>query len=241
MTDLRKSIASEIRALMRLIYHRIYISTKLKKSIKDQFCVLIFDSPIVDKVCFNTNVFWLGIPLRKCPMDLWIYQEIIHHLEPDIIIECGTSYGGSALFLASICDLVNNGTVITIDIEDIANKPRHKRIKYLHGSSTSQEIVEQIQKLIAPKDKVMVILDSDHHKEHVLDELRIYSQFVTKGSYLIVEDTVLNGHPVRPDFGPGPMEAVEEFLKENKIFTVDQDKEKFYVTFNPKGYLRKLE
>ena len=85
----------------------------------------------------------------------------------------------------------------------------------------------------------MVDLDSDHKKDHVLQELKIWSPFVTTGNYLIVEDTDLNGHPVRPDYGPGPMEALEEFLKENKDFAVDQTREKFLLTFNPRGYLRK--
>jgi cephalosporin hydroxylase len=177
----------------------------------------------------------------KCPLDLWIYQEIIFEQKPDMIIECGTANGGSALFLASICDLVNNGKIITIDIENKQNKPRHKRIKYLVGSSTAENIVDQIRKLISDKNKVMVILDSDHHKEHVLNELTIYSKFVTKGSYIIVEDTNINGHPVFPDFGPGPMEAIEEFLKENKIFVIDYNNEKFYLTYNPRGYLLRMK
>lgn len=232
-------LINEIKILRRLIYHRIYINAELEKSIVDQFCKLYFDSYVAGKTSFNT--FWLGIPTRKCPTDFWIYQEIIFELKPDIIIECGTAHGGSALFLASMCDLVNNGKVITIDIVDTKGRPEHKRIKYLHGSSTSEEIAEQVRKLITPKDKVMVILDSDHKKAHVLNELKIYGELVTKGSYLIVEDTVLNGHPVFPEFGPGPMEAVEEFLKENKAFVADRDKEKFYLTFNPKGYLRKVK
>lgn len=86
----------------------------------------------------------------------------------------------------------------------------------------------------------MVILDSDHHKEHVLKELRTYSRFVTLDSYLIVEDTNINGHPVYLDFGPGPMEAVEEFLTENSQFFVDRTKEKLLLTFNPCGYLRRI-
>jgi cephalosporin hydroxylase len=85
----------------------------------------------------------------------------------------------------------------------------------------------------------MVILDSDHHKDHVLRELEIYSKFVTNGSYIIVEDTNINGHPVRPKFGPGPTEAVKEFLKGSRDFVIDKSREKFFLTFNPNGYLKK--
>jgi len=89
-------------------------------------------------------------------------------------------------------------------------------------------------------EKAIVILDSDHGKEHVLDELRIYSRFVSRDSYLIVEDTNLNGHPVNPDFGPGPMEAVQDFLKNNDQFIIDKSREKFYLTFSPGGFLRRV-
>ena len=148
--------------------------------------------------------------------------------------------GGGAFYLASICDLVNNGTVITIDIEGREGSPKHRRIKYLLGSSTSKEIEEEVGNLISAGAKVMVILDSNHHKEHVLNELRIYGKWVTKGSYIIIEDTNINGHPVLPDFGSGPMEAVDEFLKENGDFVVDRSKEKLLLTFNPRGYLKKV-
>jgi cephalosporin hydroxylase len=185
------------------------------------------------------NTFWLGVPVMKCPLDLWEYQEIIYDLKPDIIIECGTAAGGGALFLASMCDLVNHGNVITIDIESKRDKPMHKRIKYLLGSSTSGEIIEEIRKLIRDKHKVVVILDSDHHKEHVLNEMQIYSEFVTQESYLIVEDTNINGHPVGGNFGPGPMEAVNQFLTEHNNFLIDQRREKFYLTFNSHGYIIK--
>lgn len=217
---------------------RICVSAKQEKKVVDLFHKLYYDTS--DKTWCNT--FWFGIPTRKCPLDLWIYQEIIFELKPNIIIECGTANGGSALFLASICDLLNNNTkIITIDIEDKEGKPQHKRIKYLLGSSTSEEIVENVRQLINANDKVLVILDSNHHKEHVLSELIIYSNFVTKGSYIIVEDTNLNGHPVRPRFGPGPTEAIEEFSKEKgKDFIIDSTREKFYLTFNPKGFLKKI-
>lgn len=182
----------------------------------------------------------MGVLTRKCQLDFWIYQEIIFELKPDVIIECGTASGRSALFLSAVFDLVNNGRVITIDIEDVKGRPQHKRIKYLLGSSTSEETIREIRRLIGDKDKVMVILDSDHRKEHVLNEMRIYNKFVTKGHYLIVENTNINGHPVALEYGPGPMEVAEEFLKENKNFIVDKSKEKLYMTFNPKGYLRKV-
>jgi len=225
--------------LLRGIYHRIYIAPNLEKDTIDQFHKLYYDSHIFGKTYAST--FWLGVQALKCPLDLWIYQEIIFEITPDVIIECGTAYGGGTLFLASMCDLVNNGTVVTIDIKNRESRPQHKRIKYLLGSSTSEEIAGQVGELISSKDKVMVILDSDHRKEHVLKELRIYGKFVTKGSYIIVEDTNVNGHPVRPSFGPGPMEGVEEFLKENKNFVIDKEREKFLMTFNPRGYLKKRE
>jgi cephalosporin hydroxylase len=239
LTKFLRRLKNEVMTLRKVIYHRIYISHKLEKNIVDQFHKFYYDAHIFGGTWANT--YWLGVPTEKCPLDLWIYQEIIFEVKPDVIIECGTGGGGSALFLANMCDLVDNGRVISIDIEYREDRPKHERITYLIGSSTSEEIVRKVEGLIGEGDKVMVILDSDHHKEHVLKELKIYSKFVTKGSYLIVEDTNINGHPVAPDFGPGPMEAVEEFLKENKSFIIDKTREKFYLTFNPKGYLKRIK
>jgi cephalosporin hydroxylase len=114
-------------------------------------------------------------------------------------------------------------------------------ITYLLGSSTASEIVDEVKKRAQGKNKILVILDSDHSKEHVLGELRAYSPLVNVGSYVIVEDTNVNGHPVAKSFGPGPMEAAEAFLKENSFFSVDKSKEKFYLTFNPSGYLKRIK
>jgi len=189
---------------------------------------------------FN-NTYWLGTNVQKTPMDLWVYQEIVHELRPDLIIETGTYKGGSALYLASLCDLENNGQVATVDIEAYPNRPQHKRIQYLLGSSTSPAIVEQFKSLAAGKRTVMVDLDSAHSMQHVLNELRLYSPMVTKGSYLIVEDTHFNGHPILRHFGPGPTEAVQAFLKENHDFVIDKEREKLLLTFNAGGYLRKIK
>lgn len=189
----------------------------------------------------NLLTFWFGVPTMKNPLDLWIYQEIIFEIRPDIIIECGTFRGGSALFFASMCDLLGNGKVLTIDIENYEGKPQHNRIIYLHGSSTSSDIISSVKSLIKKNDKVLVCLDSDHHKHHVLNELNLYSKLVSKGSYIVVEDTNINGHPVYREYGEGPMEAVKNFLLNNSEFIIDKSREKYLITFNPNGYLKKVK
>ncbi len=129
---------------------------------------------------------------------------------------------------------------MTIDIFEYPNRPQHPRITYLFGSSTSDAIFQEVKNSIHPGERVMVSLDSDHHKAHVLNELRLYSTIVTVGNYLVVEDTDINGHPILPEFGPGPMEAVEEFLKNNPDFMQDRSREKFGVTMFPGGWLKRV-
>lgn len=186
-----------------------------------------------------SNTHWLGVPAQKCVFDLWVYQEILNELRPAAIVECGTANGGSALFLASVCDLLGLGKVITVDIVDKPGRPSHERITYVTGSSTDPEVVARVRGLVGSGAPVLVILDSDHERDHVLNELRLYAPLVSAGSYLIVEDSNVNGHPVVSDFGPGPAEAVEQFLAETEEFEVDRSREKFFLTFNPSGYLRK--
>lgn len=207
------------------------------RAISNQFHKLYYHSPA--RPWLNTH--WLGIPVLKCPLDVWIYQEIIHEIKPDVIIECGTYKGGSALFFAALCEFIKHGRVITIDIQEDAQRPKHERITYLLGSTIASEIVAQVRALIKPNETVMVVLDSDHSMPYVLQEMKTYSTFVTSGSYLIVEDTSINGHPVAPQYGPGPMEAVQVFLQENNSFVVDKTREKFFMSFNPNGYLKKVK
>ena len=177
----------------------------------------------------------LGSPFSNFPL-IFLYQEMIYELKPDLIIECGTCYGGSALYLASILDLIGKGHVLTIDIFPQPNRPSHDRITYLTASSVSVTAVQTILSMRKPDDVILVILDSDHSKEHVAKELLLYQSIVTTGSYMIVEDTSINGNPVSPDWGPGPMEAVEEFLATNNNFIIDESKHKFFISFNPKGF-----
>ncbi|MGH3119186.1 MAG: CmcI family methyltransferase [Gaiellales bacterium] len=185
------------------------------------------------------QTYWLGVPIQKSPLDCWVYQELIYDLHPDLIIETGTDLGGSALFLASICDLVGHGRVVSIDVRSAA-RVTHPRITFLLGDSTSAEILEQVRGIAADTERVLVILDSDHHATHVGRELRAYREFVSKGSYLVVEDTNVNGHPVMPEHGPGPYEAVEEFLREDSQFQVDRSREKFLMTYFPNGFLKRV-
>lgn len=182
---------------------------------------------------------WLGTRVVKPPSDLWAYQEIIWETKPDIIIECGTFEGGCAYYMASICDLLKNGQVITIDLTDSPLRPTHPRITYIKGSTIADDIIAQVRKLVPPGKKVMVILDSNHRKGYVLKEMTLYAPLVSPGCYLVVEDTHLNGHPIESNYGPGPMEAVEEFLKHNSQFGTDLSCEKFMFSFNHKGYLKR--
>ena len=185
------------------------------------------------------DLHWFGYRTIKTPMDMWVYQEIVTETRPEVIVECGTAFGGSSLFLASLFDLLGRGEVITIDIEARPNQPSHPRISRIVGSSTDPAVAEHVRRQVGGR-RAMVILDSDHHEPHVSGELRAYSGLVSVGCYLVVEDTNLNGHPVLPEHGPGPMEAVEAFLPAAPEFEVDRSRERFMLTLNPGGFLKRV-
>jgi cephalosporin hydroxylase len=184
-----------------------------------------------------SNTTWMGVPLIKCPFDLWVYQEILFERRPDVIVETGTYRGGSAYFLASILDLIGSGRVITIDIEEHEGRPQHPRVTYLTGSSVSPEIVSEVRESIASEERAMVILDSNHHSKYVLREMRAYASLVGVGDYLVVEDTSIELW--QSEWTSGPMEGVQAFLAEDDRFEVDRSREKFFMTWNPSGYLRR--
>ncbi|HSL32635.1 MAG TPA: CmcI family methyltransferase [Candidatus Limnocylindrales bacterium] len=188
----------------------------------------------------SLNVNWLGYRATKCPFDAWTYQEILVETRPQVVIESGTRLGGTSVFLASIFDLLGGeGRVVTIDVNADPRLPKHPRIEYLTGSSLDGAIVDRVRAAAAGK-RTMVILDSLHTAEHVGAELALYADLVSIGCYLIVEDGNVNGHPVLPDYGPGPTEAVEAFVATTDAFVVDRDRERFMVTLNPGGYLRRV-
>ena len=122
------------------------------------------------------QTFWLGVTVRKCAFDLWAYQEILVETRPDLIVETGTYLGGSAFYLASICDLLGHGKVVTVDISAPPGRPRHRRITYLQGSSTDPGIVDRVARRARRAKRVMVVLDSNHSRDHVLRELEVYGR-----------------------------------------------------------------
>ncbi len=186
-----------------------------------------------------TEARWLGAQALKNPLDLWVYQEIVFETRPELIVETGTYRGGSALYLASLCDLRGAGEVVSIDVEPIRDDyPGHPRITYLGGrSSTDPEVVEEVRRRVDGRP-VLVILDSDHSQAHVEAELRAYAPLVPVGCYVIVEDS--NIGRIRKDLMPGPLEAIQTFLAKNDGFEIDRSREKFLITFNPSGYLKRV-
>src|ERR1700674_621167 len=188
---------------------------------------------------FDTiNLSWFGYEVAKCPLDLWIYQELLVRTRPDFVVETGTFAGGSALFFAMVLDYLGHGRVLTIDINFRPDRPQHSRISYMTGSSVDAAITAQVVATVG-RHRAMVVLDSDHGAAHVYAEMVSYGRLVQTGDYLIVEDTNVNGHPTFPDFGPRPMEAVDKFLSTNDEFVIDQRCERFLMSLNPRGYLRR--
>ena len=190
---------------------------------------------------------WRGIPLQKNPCDLWMLIELMQLVRPSVIVETGTAYGGSALFFSDIMRLLELPcTIITVDPNPRWSfDPEARGIKSLIGYSTAPAIVANVTAIVnatarGSQGAVMVVLDSDHSEDNVTHELCVYSPFVTVGSYLIVEDTNVNGHPSSPDHGPGPFEAVEKFLARNQHFAIDPNCQKYLLTFNPNGWLRRV-
>lgn len=181
-----------------------------------------------------------GIPIQKHPVDLWVYMELLYRHRPDVVIEIGTLYGGSALVLAHQMTLIGTGRVITVDHDHwpVFNAAmRHPRIQLITGDAVS--VVKQVASSIDQDEKVMVIEDSSHTFDNTLAVMNAYGPLVTPGSYMIVEDTIC-GHGLNVGPAPGPYEAVSVFLEQNSEWIADRDCESFVTTWNPRGYLRKI-
>jgi len=196
---------------------------------------------------------WLGVPIIQMPEDLIIFQEIVYKTQPDLIVETGVARGGSIIFWASIQKLCGiNGKVLGVDIEirqhaknAINNSNFKDQIYLIEGSSVEEKVVNQVNNYVSQHKKIMVVLDSNHTHEHVLSELEIYSNFVTKDCFMLVLDTVIDDLNIDPErsWGPGlsPKSAVKEFMLKNPgDFTHEQSYEnRALLSVAPYGYWRK--
>ncbi len=201
---------------------------------------------------YSYHFSWLGRPIIQYPQDILSVQELIWKIKPDLIIETGIAHGGSLVLSASILELIGKGEVLGIDIdirkhnkEEIEKHSLYKRITMIKGSSTSKEIIKKVHNFAKEKKKIMVILDSNHTHDHVLKELVAYAPLVSKGSYIIVFDTIIQNMPEeltknRPwGKNNNPKTAVEQFLKSNKRFKINKKiEEKLLFTAAPSGYLK---
>ncbi|MFA4971569.1 MAG: CmcI family methyltransferase [bacterium] len=180
-----------------------------------------------------------GVVALKNPFDLWTYREIMYELRPNAVVELGVSRGGATLWLADTCQSIGKGFVVGVDKSFAMlheTVPRHPRIKLVQGDVIAR--FGDVKKLCSGAETVLVIEDTAHTYEHTLSVMRTYGDVVTCGSYLIVEDTICH-HGLNVGHSPGPYEAVAAFLAENKKFASDRDRERFCVTWNPTGFLKR--
>ena len=209
------------------------------------------------KYKYSHNFTWMGLPIIQLPQDIIAMQELIWEVKPDLIIETGIARGGSVIFYASMLELLGNGgKVIGVDVDirkhnrdAIEQHPMYKNIILIEGDSTSEDVLNLVKGHIDANQskKILVTLDSNHTHEHVLEELGLYSPFVSEGSYIVVFDTIVEDMPQgyfpdRPwDKGDNPKTAVYEFIAENNNFIIDDEiNSKLLISVAPDGYLKRV-
>jgi cephalosporin hydroxylase len=238
---------------------------EFEQKMRDQSIALGKDRGVFDKALaalYAADIYdyayqwkWMGVPIIQLPADIMATQEVIWATKPDVIIETGVARGGSLLFMASLLELIGKGKVIGIDIDirphnrlSIECNPIAKRIQLIEGSSVAPETIAKVRAQIPASATVMVVLDSDHSRDHVLAELRAYAPMVTPSCYLVVADTVL-GHVDENLANPGrskiwfkgnePMAALDIFFRESGRFESDTAiNGKLIFASSPGGYLR---
>ena len=209
----------------------------------------------------NKHVYtftWLGRPIIQLPEDMFRLQEVIHSVRPDVIVETGVAHGGSLVFYASLCKAMGHGRVIGVDVEirphnraAIEAHTLSSLITLIEGSSIDPSVVESVRSQIAPGERVMVLLDSCHTKDHVMAELETYSGLVSPGSYIVAMDgimeTVVGGPRTQPDWSwNNPRQAVLEFVRAHPEFTIDEPEFAFNesniserVTYWPSAFIKR--
>lgn len=202
---------------------------------------------------------WMGRPIIQLPEDMVRLQEVIYALQPDVLVETGVAHGGSLIFYASLFEAMGKGRVIGVDIEirphnrsAIEAHPMKKRIELIEGSSTDPEVLDQVKALIQPGEKVLVVLDSNHSRDHVLAELRAYGELTPVGSYVVATDGIMahvKGGPRTADDWDwnNPQRAVHDFVAEDKRFVVEEPAFPFNegvvrerVTYWPDAFVKRI-
>jgi cephalosporin hydroxylase len=197
-----------------------------------------------EEIVFD-QVTWMGVKAYKNPLDCWIYQEIVHEVRPEVIVEIGSYAGGSTLYLCHLLDMLGRGTVVSVDIDRSAFQIQHARLLEVTGDCGSPEVRDRVAGLCAGR-RTMVIHDADHGRDAVLRDLRLYADLVTPGSYLIVEDGVVDVFDPNATsrlgwHRQGPMVATRLFLEEDDRFVVDLSRERYLITYNPRGFLKRVK
>jgi cephalosporin hydroxylase len=239
--DVSSSASQRLAEATRENYERVrqLRNTPVSRDQDRQLMLLYHETPIWKSFWFH------AIPCEKNPLDLWGMQALIWRIRPEFIVETGTLRGGSALFWANALNGIGltGSRVLTVDIADFTQEAScdplwAKYVEFYHGSSTDPSIVASIAAKVRGH-RTLITLDSDHSAQHVLRELRLYSPLVSRGSYIVVEDTNMDGVPSYPGSFPGPLAAVTLFLKEGgeKEFLQDASREQMGMTFNPGGWL----
>lgn len=232
---------------------RKYVSVKQDKNIKELEETGLAFVRAAAKNKLSYEVDWLGVPVIQTPEDLILMQELVFKTQPDFIVECGIAHGGGLIFYASLFELLGKGMVIGVDVEIrkynrmvIESHPLAKKIKLIEGDSVSKQILERIKKIIPQGSKVIICLDSDHTKAHVLKELELYKDLIIPGYYFVVFDTIASelaklGVASEKYLNNGPKEAVEVFLRKNDNFKIDKTFNKLYISDSPNGYLKRIK
>jgi cephalosporin hydroxylase len=185
---------------------------------------------------------WLGVTTYKNPLDAWILQEIVCDVRPELIVEIGSAKGGSAMFLCTILDQLGGGRLLSVDVDHSGFAARSHRIDKLTGDSAAPEIRSEVARLAHGK-RTLVIHDGDHRKDNVLADLEAYAPLVSVGSYCVVEDGIIDQFEHGDGIGTreeGPLAAVEAFLAHHPEFVVDETRERYLLTYNPSGYLKRV-
>jgi cephalosporin hydroxylase len=186
------------------------------------------------------KITYMGVPCIKCPFDYVMYQMILNEVKPDLLIEIGTNNGGSALYLADLMDNIGKGEIHTIDIDDRAFPAAkgHSRIKFFHNCWESYDF-----SLVGEFQKILVIEDASHEYINTLQAIEKFSSIVSVGSYLIVEDGIIDSLGWTSEYNGGPVKAVKEFLQNHSEFQIDYNWINMFgdnATFNTMGYLKKI-